>query len=70
MWSIDNDAHKEGRDETSPRQSNQPAEVAPSNHPPVDALVIPITQTNSHRCAHYALRRRNWDRKTGGEYNG
>lgn len=45
-WSIQDNTHKQARDETSTRQCDEPTHVDPSDHPPVDAPPRTIAETD------------------------
>ena len=53
--SVDNDAHQAARDDTGGGQGDDPAEVDPGNHAPVDGAPGARAETDTDSCARDAL---------------
>lgn len=67
--SVDNEAHENTRDNTSAREGDEPPEVNPGNHTPVDSPPITIAETNAHSSTGDALCGRNGELETSSHDN-
>lgn len=55
MGSKGNETHENTRDQASRRDSNNPSEIDPSNHAPVDGTPIAVAKTYTYNGASDAL---------------
>jgi len=53
---VDDGAHEQARDETSRGQGDDPTEVDPGDHAPVDGAPVTVAKTNTHGSAGNTLR--------------